>query len=115
MNAVDGVLCWGGRAGLESELRQGPDRPEVRTRAWQTPPDQVRRVQAAEIPIDCDHDHRWVGEIVHPELRGDNLWRTRPRGSRSGRRTTCATGESRSCISAPCRGRGSESSSGSAT
>ena len=37
------------------------------------------------------------------------------RRSRSGRRTTCATGGSRCCTCAACRGRGSASSSGSAT
>jgi hypothetical protein len=41
--------------------------------AWATPADAVRRTQS-RIRIDQNHDHRWVGEVVHLELRGASLW-----------------------------------------
>jgi hypothetical protein len=40
---------------------------ETRNRTWATPATEVRRVQAARIPVDLDHNHRPVGEVVHLE------------------------------------------------
>lgn len=41
--------------------------------AWATPANAVRRTQD-RIRIDRNHDHRWVGEVVHLELRHGSLW-----------------------------------------
>jgi hypothetical protein len=71
---VYGVLADPLGLASDSILEQGPDRPELRHRAWATPAAEVRNVQDP-IRIDRDHDHRWIGELIHLErsARGD-LW-----------------------------------------
>lgn len=75
MNTVLGILC--DELGLASTrvLEQGPTRPELRFKAWATPSLEVRKVQAARIPVDLGHDHDWVGEIIYLERDKTNrLW-----------------------------------------
>jgi hypothetical protein len=73
-NTVYGILA--DELGLASAttLVQGVDRPQLRTRAWATPSAEIRDVQAARIPVDRDHDHRWVGEVVSLQRIKGNLW-----------------------------------------
>jgi hypothetical protein len=64
MKTVYGILADKDGLAWDTTLVQGQNRPELRTRAWATPAEEVRRVQAPRIPIDQDHDHRWIGELV---------------------------------------------------
>jgi hypothetical protein len=43
-------------------------------RSWATPSAQVSSTQDDEILVDQNHDHRWIGRVVHLELRQGKLW-----------------------------------------
>jgi hypothetical protein len=45
-----------------------------RTRYWASPASEYRSLQAARIPVDRDHDGRWVGRVVHLERSHGSLW-----------------------------------------
>jgi HK97 family phage prohead protease len=43
-------------------------------RAWSSPAAEYRSVQRKHIPVDRDHDGRWVGELRYLERNAGNLW-----------------------------------------
>jgi hypothetical protein len=56
-------------------LAQGPTGLELRHKAWASPGFALRSVQPAPLRIDLDHDHRWCGEAVYIERRGNgDVW-----------------------------------------
>jgi hypothetical protein len=60
MNTVYGIVC--------DELGHARNG----RRAWATPAAEVRSSQDP-IPVDRDHDHRWVGEVIQMERAHGNL------------------------------------------
>jgi len=64
-HTVVGILC--------DEIGAAYD-PMQRTRLWTTPAGEIRREQADWIPVDREHDHQWVGQVVHLERHAGRLW-----------------------------------------
>ena len=56
------------------DIEQGEHGPQLCVRAWSIPAGGFRRAQSARIPIDCNHDESWIGEVVDLQLRGRFLW-----------------------------------------
>lgn len=74
MRTVYGIVCDELGHASKEILEQSPTRPEVRKAYWATASGDVLRVQNEKIPVDRDHDHRWVGEVIYLERRNGSLW-----------------------------------------
>jgi hypothetical protein len=75
VNVVYGPLCDALGLASRQEVTETGHGPLIKMVGWASPASEYRSVQPEQIPVDLDHDHKPVGQVVHLERsRAGMLW-----------------------------------------